>query len=524
VLVCAPPYRLPPDLGRPRILNINSYPLQIETTARPARLSPYGTTIVTLLVLAAILLAYPLARMFWDVEIENNEGWNAYLQIRAMAGLPIYDLGSPLVFNNYPPLSFYLIGALSTLFHDPQFAGRLASVIGLGAIAASCGSVVRSAGGSAWDGRLAMATCLLVFVTMSTDRIGMNDPQLMGQAFVTAGLALHVAGKKRPALVALLFAAGVLTKHNLVVVPVVVAIDVLWRGPARARIEFFAVGLSLAAISFVALWLTAGPTFFAQLLASRAWDGTRGLALSLEVFGRLEAGLAIVGITLVVMRRQRPALLVLAYLVLSMALATFFAGGAGTDVNIYFDVFIALSMGAGLTAHWLGKRRPKLRVGIAVAINIGAIVVAPLCLGRAVVEGFGDMAENERGFQADAAYLRAIPGPVLCQSLPLCFRAGKPMTYDALNVNQAMIAGRLPADTLTGMLRRHEIAVFQISAQRIPPGTTRPWETGRVGAFAYFPNDYFGTADFQSDVFDALDQEYVVDRVGVTGRFMRPRG
>ena len=131
------------------------------------------------------------------------------------------------------------------------------------------------------------------------------------------------------------------------------------------------------------------------------------------------------------------------------------------------------------------------------------------------------MAEREQQFRSDADYLRTIPGAVICQSLPLCFRADKAMIYDALNVNQAMISGRLPPDTLTGMLRRHEIAVFQISADR--PSSTHSWEMGKAGAFRYFPNDYFGTPSFMDDVFDVLDQEYVVDRVGISGRFMRPK-
>jgi hypothetical protein len=40
-------------------------------------------TAVALLVLAAIHFAYPLIRAFFDFEIDYNEGWNGYFQLRA---------------------------------------------------------------------------------------------------------------------------------------------------------------------------------------------------------------------------------------------------------------------------------------------------------------------------------------------------------------------------------------------------------------------------------------------------------
>ncbi len=478
----------------------------------------YRITVYCLLGLALLLFAYPVVRIAWDIEIDANEGWNAYYQLRAMAGQSLYVLPSPLAFNNYPPLSFYLVGAVGALLGDPMPAGRLVSLLSLGVIALSCGSVVRSAGGSRLDATLAVATCVALFSALATDYVGMNDPQLLGQAFILAGLAVHLRGDSTPrraVLAAALFAVGVLTKHNLVVVPLLVAADVLRRGPARTRLAFFATGLALAAASAGLLWVVVGRTFFVQLLASRIFDPEHGFLLTIDMLGRLQAPLAAIGLALIAFRRRRPMGLAAAYLVLALLQGVVFASGNNTDINVFFDVYIALAMGTGLVAHEIGARfpMPAARVAVALMANAGVIFIAPLALGRFAVDSGGEMTGRERLFHADVAYLRAIPGVAVCQSFLLCFRAGKPLYYDMFGVNQGIHWGRLPPDVLVAKLRRHEIPVLQISdlpshSPDDPPGVQS------------MPNPFF---HFGDDVFDALRRYYVVDRVGISGKFWVPR-
>ncbi len=487
----------------------------IAERPRPA---PYSTAIIGLAMLAAALVAFPLYRAFSYTEIDINEGWNGYFQLRAMAGQPLYAGPSPLVFNNYPPLSFYLVGALGTVIGDPVLAGRLVSLAALGVIATACGSVVRSAGGSRWDSGLASATCLLLFACFATDYLGMNDPQLLGQAFAAAALAAYLRGLLTPgkaALVALLMAASVLIKHNLILLPLLLTGDVILRGPARPRIVFIGVAATLAALSAASLWQLAGRAFFDQLLAPRSWDVERAFLFSSEILGRYQAPLAAVAIGLYAARKHRPAGLVLAYLALALALGSWFAGGAGTDVNVYFDVMIALAIGAGLTAIELRRRSASARVLMALVliVNAGVIFYAPLGLGRFGVDVAGELANREALFRADVSYLRGVQGKVICQSQLLCLHAGKPMIYDGFNANQAMLAGSLPKGTLTGMLNRHEIALIQISDKR----QHTPGDPPGVQAM---PSRFI---NYEDDVFDVLDREYVVDHLGISGRFWRPK-
>jgi hypothetical protein len=466
--------------------------------------------------LAAVLLAYPLVRSFWDFEIDINEGWNAYHALLAMAGRSIYVHDSPYYFNNYPPLSFYVVGALGRLLGDPVLAGRLVSVAAVLAIAAAAGDMVRAGGGSRADARLAAATCALLFAAFATDYVGMDDPQLLGQALITAGLAVHLRGPAtagRGAWVAVLFSAGMLVKHNMIVLPLLVAADVLARGPNRARAGFFAVGLALAGLSALLLLLLVGKPFFAQLVASRTWSVERAFLFTTEIAGRLHAPLLVVGLGLLWSRSRRPAGLVLAWLAVALGLGVYFAGGGGTDVNIWFDVFIALGVGTGLAAMAAAEAVGAARVKLAVALvaNAGVLLYAPLCLGRFGVDVAGEMDERERLFRADTEYVRAIPGTALCQSQLLCFRAGKPAFWDSFNAYQGMLMGRMPADTLTGMIERHELAVVQISD--LPSGGDYPGAQTMPNRFPHYGDD----------VFAALAREYVVDRVGVSGRFFRPR-
>ncbi|MFT4025728.1 MAG: hypothetical protein QM676_02830 [Novosphingobium sp.] len=479
---------------------------------------PLRITILSLLGLALVLALYPLIRSFFDYEIDFNEGWNGYFQLRALAGQPLYAGYPPFFANNYPPLSFYLVGAVGALAGDPVLAGRLVSLAALAAIAAACGHIVRTAGGGRWDRLLSVATCVLLFAAFATDYLGMDDPQLLGQAFATWALAVHLGGAptvRRTLLAAGLVTVSVMTKHNLLLVPLLISADVALRGTARTRAAWFAGGIVLAALCAGLLYAFAGAAPFRMIFAPRSWEVDRAFLFTVEILARYQAPIAVVGAGLYAARRHWPAKLVLAYLIAAIAVGAAWSGGAGTDINVFFDISIALAIGAGIAALGLRERglAPRSLALFALLANAGALFFAPQALGRFGVDMAGEMADRARLFAEDAAWLRARSGPVLCQSQLLCLRSGKPLFYDSFNATQAMRFGALPKDTLTGMLARREIAVVQVSD--LPART--PNDPPGVQAYpARFVN-------FEDDVFEALDRYYKVDRVGVSGRFYVPR-
>src|SRR5258708_25428438 len=56
---------------------------------------------------------------------DPNEGWNAFQAARAIGTGPLYSGPQALTGNNYPPLSFYLVGWAGRLLGDPIVAGRV---------------------------------------------------------------------------------------------------------------------------------------------------------------------------------------------------------------------------------------------------------------------------------------------------------------------------------------------------------------------------------------------------------------
>ena len=73
-------------------------------------------------------------------QLDYNEGWNAYWAQRAELGQPIYPPHDATLFNNYPPLSFLLVGALGRLGLDVWIAGRIVAWLSF----AGCAVLIRA--------------------------------------------------------------------------------------------------------------------------------------------------------------------------------------------------------------------------------------------------------------------------------------------------------------------------------------------------------------------------------------------
>src|ERR1700761_6927210 len=87
--------------------------------------------VMVLAVVAAYFLIWPIWRAQFLVEIWFTEAWNAYYQAAAATGAKLYPSADQLIVNNYPPLSFYVIGALGKLTGSSLLAGRALSIVAL---------------------------------------------------------------------------------------------------------------------------------------------------------------------------------------------------------------------------------------------------------------------------------------------------------------------------------------------------------------------------------------------------------
>src|SRR5579871_6585584 len=217
------------------------------------------TILVVICVLAGFLRAVLIARL--HVPLDPNEGWNAYNALAASTtGNPYPPVGS-FMFNNYPPLSFYLIGAFGTLLGDNVVAGRLVSLAAFVTVCACIAAALRQMRAD-WSVGIFAAALLASTLLLTSDYVGMNDPQLLGHALQLVGLlcALHQPRATLSLVVsALFFVVGGFVKHNLIVLPAATAIWLVMVGDRDIRFRQAAIFV-WASLIFFSLGLFAGWT------------------------------------------------------------------------------------------------------------------------------------------------------------------------------------------------------------------------------------------------------------------------
>jgi hypothetical protein len=325
----------------------------------------------------------------------------------------------------------------------------------------------------------------------------MNDPQMLGQAISMAGLlfALHAPSRRDAVIAAALCCAlAFFVKHNLVVLPIALALWLWRRAPARLLYFVFAYGVALSS-GFLACRLFLHINLLAALGNPRLYDF--GLLLH-NLGGWLIFGLVplFVLIRLAWQRYRDPhVLLVALYAAIGIEGGIFFFGGAGVDVNAMFDADIALALAAGLALQRLRGSR-GLAFLLTVPLVIGTIRnYEPDWLTRAF--WLHPHADEARVAAADIAFLKSRPGSALCENLALCYWAGKAAGVDVFNIGETYITHARSDGELVALLN------------------ARHFQTIEFDALESFP---FGTR-----ALDALKQRYIVDHQNGEGVFLVPR-
>ena len=424
-----------------------------------------------LYLLAMWSLAWPLYRAFLNVEIENNEAWNAYFADAAMGKMPLYPSADQLITNNYPPLSFYIVGLVGRLVGDPVLAGRLLSLIAIAAIATAIALSVRQLGGSRVAARISAACFLAMIGRFYVSCAGMNEPQFLSEAIMTFGfLGFLIArsndrGYVGPVLVMVL--AG-FVKHNVIAMPLTVF---LWLALHRRReaVKCFCVATIAVIMGFAICYALFGRNFFLNILSPRQYS----LQWELSSLRDLEwVSVGLLACAYNAWARPRDANVQLCSYLSGIALGSNFLQktGAGVYINAQFDLIIAVSMGLGLTfTHiplWPITR--ALRSGQAQAILLLAVCVrllaskqlqpVRLVFDRSFID---EIALRQQVMSDSIERVRRIPGDVLCGVL-VGYRAGKPFTVDEFNVEQRILAGALPKDAITARVAAGTLTIVQV--------------------------------------------------------------
>jgi hypothetical protein len=411
-----------------------------------------------------IVLAMLLYRSSLRVPLNYNEGWNAYWAQRAAMGQAIYPPPGAMVFNNYPPLSFLLIGGLSRLGIDVWILGRIVAWLSFAGCAALIHTVLRARGtGRAGAALGALMFCALMALNYGT-YLGMYDPQLTAHCGMLAGLYVLVrAGRptrRSVMLAAVVIVASGFLKHNLIALPLsITAWLALYRRDLLAC-WVVAAATSLA-IGFLLCLAAFGTDFLAGLETPRASDGY-------DIYLKLMRWLPPLVLPMLVTLSPlvRPKREPIGVLLALFALIAFLAGclelaGYGVVYNALFELVIAASLGVG---YRLGRGTLGSWVMLATAASVawsGGLAATAWIAYRH--DWMTARQQRVADAQRSAEIIAAQPGPALCEDLLLCYWAGKPFSVDIFNYLQAVRSGRRDGRELQSQIEQGRFGAIQLN-------------------------------------------------------------
>ena len=399
---------------------------------------------------------------------DPNEGWNAYYGAAAMAHGTPYPPPQSFMTNNYPPLSFYIVGALGRVLGDLIVAGRPLSLVAFLAVAGSIAAALRMMACSVSEaafGALVFAACLL----LNSDYVGMDDPQLLGHAIAMAGFLLVLRQRRdllTLATAALLFTLAFFIKHNLVVLPVAVT---AWLAlyDRRSALRLAIAGGVFLIVGLIAFRLIYGLDLPGVLHSARIF-ALHDFAVNLSswlIWGLLP--LIAAGFLFAARRDDEFIVLCALYASIGFLVGASYFGGAGVDVNAMFDADIALALVAGLALNRLSGR------GAIYASALVSAFLLPLAIGLCIefnsdwLEGdywFHPMRDEAALAKQDITFLRAHNGSALCETLAYCYWAGKAPEVDVFNTGQQFATHSRSDDELVQTIAAHRFAALQFDS------------------------------------------------------------
>lgn len=464
---------------------------------------PYQTVLLAaMFIVIAALMAAPVHRILLHVPGDSNEGWNAYHSVLALSGGVLYPPMDSLLSTNYPPLSFYIVGLVGRWIGDDIVAGRLISLVSLLCVALNVFRLTRLLGSGGFFAAFSAALFLLYIAINASAYVAMDDPQWLGHALITYGAVKFFDARScsRPLagilVSSLACVAGVLVKQNLIVLPLALFV---WSAlyDRRLLLPWTAVSLLAGLGAMVLGSAVYGTTMLQGIFLHQRVMSLRILEVNVSRFIMPLTPLAVYAVLLwAAARRERTSGFALIYAGIAGGLGLFFLTGHGCDVNIVFDLIIALCICAGLAGARAAStvasgHRPWVPAAIALAI---VSVWLP-----SFTEAFEESAQSlrEDGSQRDyddlIAQIAASKGPVACEMLSLCYWAGRDFDIDAHNYLQKIRKGKVDPT----LLRRRLDEGYYVYIQASPPG-------GRTG----FPTATMFGEDLSRDV----EQHYVIVR------------
>jgi hypothetical protein len=473
---------------------------------------PLWFAALSMMIVALYALTPLLFRIGYRYTINYNEGWNTYYASKVSSGMPLYSEPPEPNTVSYPPLSFHICGAAGTLLHDFLLGGRVVSSLSIAVVTLFIGLIVQQLTASPSAAVLSSALWLFWLSLFTPDYVGMDDPQMLGHALTIGAVFVYIKGPSSTARViwaALLIVLGLFVKHTLVAFPLAITVDIALRR-RRLLIPWLSAHLVFGVVGLLAAVYFDGAGFFPHLLAPRVYSTTWVFQGTSFVLAILWPALAVAVVTCY-LPIQDDRLQVLRYsLPASLLLGAFYIGGAGTNYNVFFELWITLAIlvGVGVYSLFLVLNR-RSRLTLFVGGLLPLLFVGSALIWRSLPAGnrFSEFAFREDSHKSSVAFLKDHSGPALCEDLLICFDAQKPLIFNFFTGYEGILTGRWSEDVLLNQLEAGSFAAVQwhtvISGERtvgLPPRFAASLARSYV-AGKYIPKDPPGTSPMMEFVF-----------------------
>ena len=400
-----------------------------------------------------------------------NEGWNAYLIDAAIkAPATLYPGANSLFTNNYPPLSFFVVGSIARLTGDAILAGRIIAflaTLGTGI----CLAFAARAIGCAW--RQAGLAALLfwaapwVIVRFSA----LNDPQMLGDFFDAFALVVILSDPRdlgHVLLSALFLTFAEFVKPLFIALPIAV---VIWLFVYERRSAFWLMGAGLlfAMAGYVLTALTLHADLFHYLFSSRLYfwsrlTGQPGQWLLVEALP-FAASLALFR------GKDSHGFFAALYAAIAFAMAVIFSGGDGVSASQMMDVSMAVAFGAALFVQRAGAGRWTIP-GVAFVAGLQTLMLGLSFVGLfASRPSLPDLMGSRYATRYDMNLIGRQKAPVMCETLALCYWGSQARQVDVFGMTQQIARGARPASDFTKLLDAHAFRMIQLQpgSRLFPP-------------------------------------------------------
>lgn len=434
---------------------------------------------ILLLAVFVLLSVTPyVIRMGYSFEINYNEGYNVFNSIKAASGNDLYDSKANVYKTvNYPPLSFYIIGYIGNIVGNPLIVGRSISLLSLFLISICVAVAVIKLGGAVYDAVFTGIFCLGLFTTYASSYVGVNDPQILGHLFEMAGLLFYLDSRTKNInifLVALLFSLGIFIKHNLIALPLAVALDLFFQS-RRNFIKYVLYCITFGLFFVCIVLIVSGYDFINEVLlieSSRIFSIRKLILKTTDLVYNIQIPFTVTLLIIFYNFREINFRIISIYYLLALVIGIYFSGVSGININIFFDFLLSMAIASGMILCYYRKYilnmfnySKLIYFFLPMFLFFGILVKVPENI--ITFDLYSLFIEKERRFQEDVAFLKGYSGPVLCESVLLCYFGNKRYEYDSFQVQQSILSGKIKEEKILNIIESGYFSIVQTNRKPI---------------------------------------------------------